>query len=248
MTGDWGANWVPVFEAASHVSSAEAWSRNLAEKFEEVVRPDVVAVYLSGLGNVLDAGFAAAPESEGSVAQALVDRVLPELYATGAETPAVLFAEASTAGGSAPWMSLRAELLRTHGFCELTGSFMRLRDGCVLGWIALFSRSADVDALRRLRAPLAAVCRAAETTIRNAISLAELVGVRVPKVVPSVLSLREKQIAALAARGFSDLNIGHQLRISEGTVGRHLHSIYSKLGVNSRGELQEVLAVLPSLA
>lgn len=50
------------------------------------------------------------------------------------------------------------------------------------------------------------------------------------------LSDRELEVLLLVARGRSNIQIAHQLRISEGTVKRHLANIYTKLGVNSRGE------------
>ena len=52
-----------------------------------------------------------------------------------------------------------------------------------------------------------------------------------------MLSAREKQIAELAAQGYSPLNIGAMLAISVGTVRIHLKSIYRKLRVASRVEL-----------
>jgi len=38
----------------------------------------------------------------------------------------------------------------------------------------------------------------------------------------------------LATKGFANKEIARQLRISEGTVKLHLHSIYRKLGIKSR--------------
>jgi DNA-binding CsgD family transcriptional regulator len=51
------------------------------------------------------------------------------------------------------------------------------------------------------------------------------------------LSAREKEIAELAAQGYSPLNIGALLSISTGTVRVHLKNIYRKLRVTSRVEL-----------
>ena len=51
------------------------------------------------------------------------------------------------------------------------------------------------------------------------------------------LSTREKEIAELAAQGYSPLNISAMLSISVGTVRVHLKSIYRKLSVSSRVEL-----------
>lgn len=51
------------------------------------------------------------------------------------------------------------------------------------------------------------------------------------------LSERERQIAALVARGMKNKDIGQQLNISENTVKRHLQSIFSKTGTKDRLEL-----------
>ncbi len=56
------------------------------------------------------------------------------------------------------------------------------------------------------------------------------------------LSDRERQIAALVARGMKNKDIGRELGISENTVKRHLQSIFNKTGTRDRLELA-VLAV-----
>ncbi len=52
----------------------------------------------------------------------------------------------------------------------------------------------------------------------------------------SVLSVREMEILVLVARGLSNRQIASLLRLSEGTVKRHLSNAYPKMGVVSRGE------------
>jgi DNA-binding NarL/FixJ family response regulator len=51
------------------------------------------------------------------------------------------------------------------------------------------------------------------------------------------LSERERQIAALVARGMKNKDIAHELTISENTVKRHLQSIFNKTGARDRLEL-----------
>jgi DNA-binding CsgD family transcriptional regulator len=58
---------------------------------------------------------------------------------------------------------------------------------------------------------------------------------------PSILTPREQEIVMLAARGLSSKEIADQLVVSVRTVDNHLHRAYSKLGVDSREELSEVL-------
>ncbi|MDJ0319665.1 LuxR C-terminal-related transcriptional regulator [Pseudarthrobacter sp. PS3-L1] len=58
------------------------------------------------------------------------------------------------------------------------------------------------------------------------------------KTIPTVqLTRRERDVAALAARGFSDKEIAQHLMVSVRTVEGHLYRTYIKLGVRSRDEL-----------
>jgi len=56
------------------------------------------------------------------------------------------------------------------------------------------------------------------------------------------LSPQESQIAALAARGLSNREIGQQLFLSHRTVGSHLYRVFPKLGVTSRQQLAQAMA------
>ncbi|MDP8951710.1 MAG: response regulator transcription factor [Actinomycetota bacterium] len=49
-------------------------------------------------------------------------------------------------------------------------------------------------------------------------------------------SARELEVLLLVARGLSNRQISHTLRLSEATVKRHLANLYPKLGAGSRGE------------
>lgn len=53
----------------------------------------------------------------------------------------------------------------------------------------------------------------------------------------SVLTKRERQIAELIKRGFSNREIGEELYISEATVKKHISHIFEKLGIESRRDL-----------
>jgi DNA-binding CsgD family transcriptional regulator len=55
------------------------------------------------------------------------------------------------------------------------------------------------------------------------------------------LTFREAEVAALAAQGFSMINIATRLNISKNTVHTHMKRIYRKLDVFSRAELSHKL-------
>jgi DNA-binding CsgD family transcriptional regulator len=57
----------------------------------------------------------------------------------------------------------------------------------------------------------------------------------------SYLTVREAQIARLAAGGLSNREIGEQLFISHRTVGYHLGRVFAKLDVANRAQLHNVL-------
>jgi DNA-binding NarL/FixJ family response regulator len=52
-----------------------------------------------------------------------------------------------------------------------------------------------------------------------------------------LLTAREREIAALVARGERNKQIGLYLRISEATVKNHLANIFAKLGIQERTSL-----------
>ena len=53
----------------------------------------------------------------------------------------------------------------------------------------------------------------------------------------SELTTRQMQIVALVAKGNSNKEIARILKISDETVKLHLHAIYERLHVTSRGKL-----------
>jgi DNA-binding NarL/FixJ family response regulator len=50
------------------------------------------------------------------------------------------------------------------------------------------------------------------------------------------LSPREREIATLAAAGWSNQAIADELFLSVRTVGNHLQGVYAKLGIKARGQ------------
>jgi DNA-binding NarL/FixJ family response regulator len=54
---------------------------------------------------------------------------------------------------------------------------------------------------------------------------------------PKPLTRREREIAALVARGLGNRDIAEQLYLSKRTVDSHLEHIFAKLGFTSRTQL-----------
>ena len=55
----------------------------------------------------------------------------------------------------------------------------------------------------------------------------------------SLLSRREKEVARLAVKGYTNAQIAEELFISVETVKRHMSTIFEKLGIESRRQLIE---------
>jgi two-component system nitrate/nitrite response regulator NarL len=51
---------------------------------------------------------------------------------------------------------------------------------------------------------------------------------------PDMLSMREREVMLLAAKGLANKVIARELNVTEGTIKLHLHSVYQKLGIKSR--------------
>jgi DNA-binding CsgD family transcriptional regulator len=58
---------------------------------------------------------------------------------------------------------------------------------------------------------------------------------------PDALTIREHEVAALAAQGLSAKAIGQQLHIGERTVETHIAHVYAKLDVQTRRDLVRAL-------
>ena len=82
----------------------------------------------------------------------------------------------------------------------------------------------------------------AERARRELEAAGEAVGKHTSEV-HEVLTAQEAQIARLAGQGRTNPEIGAELFISPRTVEWHLHKVYTKLNVTSRGKLRDVLAL-----
>ncbi|MCD9821175.1 response regulator transcription factor [Bradyrhizobium japonicum] len=55
------------------------------------------------------------------------------------------------------------------------------------------------------------------------------------------LTQRQTQVVALVIKGYSNKEIARVLHISDGTVKLHLHAVYERLNVTSRGKLTHAM-------
>ena len=62
---------------------------------------------------------------------------------------------------------------------------------------------------------------------------------------PASLTAQERQVAALAAAGLTNKQIGERLYLSHRTVAAHLYQIFPKLGITSRAALRDALTCVP---
>jgi DNA-binding CsgD family transcriptional regulator len=109
----------------------------------------------------------------------------------------------------------------------------------------LLAAEAHAEAARYFRtASLTGAAVAAERTSTEL--AARCPGARTPALSAPVepmdaLTGREREIAVLAAKGLISKEIAARLSVAVRTVDNHLQRVYTKLGVNSREELSQVL-------
>ena len=89
-----------------------------------------------------------------------------------------------------------------------------------------------VRSAERARRDLAATAR---TASKRAAPAARVAGADEP------LTAQEAQVARLARDGLTNPEIGARLFLSSRTVKYHLHNVFTKLDISSRGQLHRVL-------
>jgi len=133
----------------------------------------------------------------------------------------------------------REELMRVsreHGYSgdDVHGCFVPLLEPAGLLGVARFGNVAPFgDDLRRM---LVAI------TTHLSVHLARLDITNAESHLLARLTNRQREVAALAARGCTNVEIAELLEMSENTVKKHLKDIYERAGVDSRTELANRLA------
>jgi DNA-binding CsgD family transcriptional regulator len=126
-------------------------------------------------------------------------------------------------------------MLAPAGLKGLLGGFF-VDGNDLLGAVSVGGTREHRTLLRSVDEPLAAACRAASHSIAGALRMAAAAGWAPPRrrTIAARLSLREQEVARLAAHGYSNLNIARRLGLAEPTVSAHLQHVYRKLGIHSR--------------
>lgn len=183
---------------------------------------------------------------------AVLDRA--QAYRDAGQPAEAVLLLASLAGhGSDPALAqLRAGVVEEPGpLAEALGDFA---EGAFTTDAALLLRAAerfadighDAFALHAALAA-AAVPGADRALVRDAQRVAKLaraaIGGDAAVIIPEKLSAREREVAELAARRLSNQEIAERLHLSIRTVESYLQSVFGKLGINSRADLPELLAV-----
>jgi len=125
---------------------------------------------------------------------------------------------------------------RQHGYTgdDVHGCFVPLLEPAGLLGVARFGNVAPFgDDLRRM---LVAI------TTHLSVHLARLDVTNAESDLLARLTNRQREVAALAARGCTNVEIAELLEMSENTVKKHLKDIYERAGIDSRTELANRLA------
>ncbi len=134
---------------------------------------------------------------------------------------------------------MREQIWRPAGIDGYVVGFLLDDVRRLLGMIIIGSEHPSRVLLRDHGAELAGLCGRAAGTLGAALALASACGARFPpdELDLEALTAREREVAELAASGFSTVNIGAKLGISAQTVAVHMRHIHHKLGVHGRAEL-----------
>ncbi|AGL14781.1 LuxR family transcriptional regulator [Actinoplanes sp. N902-109] len=118
------------------------------------------------------------------------------------------------------------------------------REFSVLGCL-LYAAEAAATAVRLFRTARDPRALAASTLLADLLSRCDTLQTPALVAVQPALTVRERQVAELAAGGVRSKEIADQLFLSPRTVENHLQRVYTKLGVSGRNELAPALRLLP---
>jgi DNA-binding CsgD family transcriptional regulator len=235
--------WDRVREAATRVAPAQTWRERLAIALNEAAGAIATGVFICPPGQRLAFLASFVPEEIAPRARELASEFIPYFERRN------LGATLARAFGCSPFsffdkardrrftQIVRSDIPGTEG---LLTAFLLDEQKETIGWLNLATRRPAREELAAFGEELHQTAQAISETLCSAIDLAVRCGaVLMPPICAALatLSKREREIAQLVAAGFSDLNIGQRLGISENTVGTHLRRVYGKLSLHRRTDL-----------
>nr|BFE76259.1 hypothetical protein GCM10020092_095600 [Actinoplanes digitatis] len=122
--------------------------------------------------------------------------------------------------------------------------FAVAREFAVLGY-QLFAAEAAAGAVRIFRQARDPRALAASTLMADVLGRCGTMRTPALLAIQPALTVRERQVAELAAEGVRSREIADRLYLSPRTVENHLQRVYTKLGVNGRVELAPALRLFP---
>ncbi len=248
-------SWQVSEAAAVQFLPAERWRRTLAAALVEDSGAPFAVACTCPPGMTIEPSATAEPAAYGRVVEQILQEFLPKVERAGDGAAAALrlgpgaYAPLLMARDQGLAQRFQRELLSPMRVQGMLNAFMFGEGGEVIGWLALGTRAPSAAALEAFGAQLSRVALLGSQTLQSAIALAAACGV-VPAPAKlrevSLLTAREREVAALVVTGLSDVAVAGQLGMSEQTVGTHLRKIFQKVGVHSRAELVSRVGTLLS--
>lgn len=241
--------WNAARTAATTLSAAEDWRRDLASAVCHAAHADFVSIMTCPPSDWSGLHFTTYPDDHASLVTRIDRDFRPRIDAVGegwqhaVRLHGRVYTPLEVAAARPLAEEMRDAVMRPADISGYVVAFLLDRSSQLVGMVALGARSAPGELLSRVIDPLTQVTTLAGSTLGGALDLARACTTSPPR--PSLtssptlaaLSSRELEVADLATEGLSNLTIGARLGIAETTVAVHLRKIYGKLGVCSRVQL-----------
>ncbi len=241
--------WADAMEVARTPAPAQAWRAELARRLRSACDASFAAVMTCAPGDWMRLRHDSDPQGLGHLVDRIQQEFLPRIERAGEGWQSAMprfgpvYMPLETARDQGLAGELREAVLQPADIDGWVTAFLVAGEPQrLLGIVALGAGDSSARLLARCGRPLLELSRHASATLASALALAE--GCFAEPGDPAALgelTLRERQIATLAAQGYSNVNVSARLGISEQTVAVHLRSIYRKLAVHSRVELASLV-------